>query len=125
MSKTRPSTFSAAARAVRFSSPFHDEPDTASNLKERGPPTAQCILYIILRSASKIIKGDKPSNYSYKGDSGDSVDCFHCPHRTSPIHHHQHVMGPDTTILRTALLPEARKNFDIAAEIYGKDKMKR
>ena len=33
-------------------------------------------------------------------------------------------MGPDTIVVRTGLLAEARKNFDVGAEIYGKDKLK-
>jgi len=33
-------------------------------------------------------------------------------------------MGPDTIVVRTALLAQARKEFDVGAEIYGKDKMK-
>ena len=33
-------------------------------------------------------------------------------------------MGPDTIVVRTAALAEGRKNFDVGAEIYGKDKMK-
>ncbi|KAK5122648.1 hypothetical protein LTR85_003911 [Meristemomyces frigidus] len=60
---------------------------------------------IIPKSALKITSGGEPGNYKYKGDSGNSV------------------MGPDTIIARTALLPEARKKFDVGAEIYGKDKM--
>lgn len=32
-------------------------------------------------------------------------------------------MGPDTIVVRTAPLPEARKSFPVSAEIYGKDKM--
>lgn len=32
-------------------------------------------------------------------------------------------MGPDTIILRTGLLPEGRKNFEPAAEIFGKDRL--
>merc|ERR1712099_137177 len=38
-------------------------------------------------------------------------------------HHHQEVMGPDTIIARTALLPEGRQKFNVGAEIYGKAKM--
>jgi hypothetical protein len=34
------------------------------------------------------------------------------------------VLGDDTIILRTVMLPKARAEFDVAAEIYGKDKMK-
>jgi hypothetical protein len=32
-------------------------------------------------------------------------------------------MGPDTIVLRTALLPEGRAKFPVGAEIYGKAKM--
>merc|ERR1712014_409860 len=71
---------------------------------------------IIPKSQLKITKGGEPSKYSYKGDSGSSVNCYYCPHCTSHIYHHQEVMGPDTIIARTALLPEARKKFGVGAE---------
>lgn len=32
-------------------------------------------------------------------------------------------MGPDTIVLRTAPIAEARAKFEVAAEIFGKDKM--
>jgi hypothetical protein len=51
------------------------------------------------------------------------VNCYYCPHCTSHIYHHQEVMGRDTIVLRTALLPKGRKEFPVAAEIYGKDKL--
>ncbi|KAK5679046.1 hypothetical protein LTR17_021245 [Elasticomyces elasticus] len=63
---------------------------------------------IIPKSALKITQGGEPSNYQYKGDSGSSVE----------------VMGPDTIILRTSLIPEGRSDWDVGAEIYGKAKMK-
>ncbi|KAK5110522.1 hypothetical protein LTR62_005714 [Meristemomyces frigidus] len=79
---------------------------------------------IIPKANLKITSGGEPGKYSYKGDSGSEVDCFYCPKCTTHIYHHQQVMGPDTIIARTGLLPEARKNFDVGAEIYGKAKMK-
>lgn len=54
---------------------------------------------------------------------GNSVKCYYCPHCTTHIYHHQEVMGPDTIIARTGLIPEAREKFPVGAEIYGKDKM--
>lgn len=78
---------------------------------------------IIPKSALKITNGGEPSCYSYKGDSGKSVNCYYCPKCTTHIYHHQEVMGPDTIVARTALLPEARSKFDVGAEIYGKAKM--
>ncbi|KAK3650969.1 hypothetical protein LTR56_006020 [Elasticomyces elasticus] len=79
---------------------------------------------IIPKSALKITQGGEPSNYQYKGDSGSSVNCFYCPKCTTHIYHHQEVMGPDTIILRTSLIPEGRSDWDVGAEIYGKAKMK-
>ncbi|KAK0251070.1 hypothetical protein LTR91_005727 [Friedmanniomyces endolithicus] len=79
---------------------------------------------IIPKANLKITNGGDPSNYKYKGDSGNSVNCYYCPKCTTHIYHHQEIMGPDTIVVRTALLAEARKNFDVGAEIYGKDKMK-
>lgn len=32
-------------------------------------------------------------------------------------------MGPDTIVLRTAPLADARKKWEVGAEIFGKDKM--
>merc|ERR1711915_800795 len=58
-----------------------------------------------------------------KGNSGKSVNCYYCPKCTTHIYHHQEVMGPDTIIARTALLPEGRQKFNVGAEIYGKAKM--
>lgn len=78
---------------------------------------------IIPKSALKLTGGKEPGVYSYQGDSGKHVKCYYCPKCTTHIYHHQEVMGPDTIIARTALLPEARKKFEVGAEIYGKDKM--
>jgi hypothetical protein len=97
---------------------------------------------IVPKSALKITSGGEPSKYSYKGDSGklthhglafsrsvlmwytgNSVNCYYCPHCTTHIYHHQEVMGPDTIIARTGIPADARKNFPVAAEIYGKDKL--
>jgi hypothetical protein len=38
------------------------------------------------------------------------------------VYHHQTALGEDKIILRTGLLAEGRKNFEPAAEIYGKDR---
>ncbi|QIW98466.1 hypothetical protein AMS68_003984 [Peltaster fructicola] len=78
---------------------------------------------IVPKSTLKITKGGEPSVYSYKGDSGNSVKCYYCPHCTTHIYHHQEVMGPDTIIARTGIPAEARAKFPVAAEIYGKDKL--
>lgn len=98
---------------------------------------------IVPKSALKITAGGEPSKYSYKGDSGmftlsflshlqhptltqsagNSVNCYYCPKCTTHIYHHQEVMGPDTIIARTGIPSDARKNFTVAAEIYGKDKL--
>ncbi|GAB7341631.1 hypothetical protein MBLNU457_7829t1 [Dothideomycetes sp. NU457] len=67
--------------------------------------------------------GDSLKSYTYKGDSGKDVNCYYCPNCTTHVYHHQTVMGPDTIILRTGLLPQGRKNFEVGAEIFGKDKM--
>lgn len=50
--------------------------------------------------------------------------CYYCPQCTTHIYHHQEVMGPDTIIARTCVLPDGRKNLPVSAEIYGKAKMK-
>ena len=54
---------------------------------------------------------------------GKGVHCYYCPKCTTHIYHHQEVMGPDTIIARTGVLPEGRKKFPVGAEIYGKDKL--
>ncbi|KAH7121111.1 Mss4-like protein [Dendryphion nanum] len=79
---------------------------------------------IVPRSALTITKGkDSLGKYTYYGESGKAVDCFFCKNCTSHIYHHQHVMGPDTIILRTGLLPKGQKEFQPAAEIFGKAKL--
>ncbi|GAB7361830.1 hypothetical protein MBLNU230_g1872t1 [Neophaeotheca triangularis] len=67
--------------------------------------------------------GSSLKAYTYKGDSGNAVNCYYCPNCTTHVYHHQEVMGPDTIIARTALLPEGRKKLEVGAEIFGKDKM--
>jgi len=79
---------------------------------------------IVPKSTLSFTKGESSlKSYTYKGDSGNEVNCYYCPNCTTHIYHHQLIMGPDTIILRTALLPEARKSFQVGAEIYGKDKL--
>ncbi|KAK5158618.1 hypothetical protein LTR04_005192 [Oleoguttula sp. CCFEE 6159] len=67
--------------------------------------------------------GDSLKHYTYQGESGKDVNCYYCPNCTSHIYHHQTVMGPDTVIVRTALLPQAVKDFQPSAEIFGRAKM--
>ncbi|KAF2196254.1 hypothetical protein GQ43DRAFT_445296 [Delitschia confertaspora ATCC 74209] len=77
---------------------------------------------IIPKKNLKITKGeDGLKVYTYCGDSGKPVDCFYCPNCTSHVYHHQAVMGPDTIILRTALLADGLREFVPQAEIFGKD----
>jgi len=77
---------------------------------------------IVPKDALKFTKGgDALKMFTYKGDSGNEVQCYYCPSCTSHPYHVQTVM-PDKIILRTVLL-EKGKEFDAAAEIYGKDKM--
>ncbi|KPI35453.1 uncharacterized protein AB675_11669 [Cyphellophora attinorum] len=71
---------------------------------------------IIPRDALKITKGDF-KKYTYKGDSGNEVDCFYCGNCTSNAYHHQKVMGPDTIPaaeifdkLRPGWLPQTGEN---------------
>ncbi|KAF2662023.1 hypothetical protein K491DRAFT_700701 [Lophiostoma macrostomum CBS 122681] len=79
---------------------------------------------IIPKSALKISKGeDKLSKYTYYGESGKPVYCYFCPNCSAHVYHHQTVMGDDTIILRTGMLPEALKDFKPAAEIFGKAKL--
>ncbi|KAI9689269.1 MAG: hypothetical protein M1820_010180 [Bogoriella megaspora] len=78
---------------------------------------------IIPKSALKFTKGgDALKAYSYKGDSGNPVNCYYCPNCTTHVYHHQTIMGPDKIVLRTSLLPKGRKEFQPSAEIFGKDK---
>jgi len=76
---------------------------------------------IIPKDNLKVTKGTL-SKYVYKGDSGKSVECFFCPTCTSHAYHHQEVMGPDTIVVRTALLKGSDKWGKPAAEIFGKEK---
>ncbi|KAL8665624.1 MAG: hypothetical protein Q9202_002128 [Teloschistes flavicans] len=69
----------------------------------------------------KITKGSFKS-YDYQGDSGNPVHCYYCPNCTSHAYHHQTVLGPDKIIVRTALL-RGGKDFKVAAEIFGKDRL--
>ena len=55
------------------------------------------------------------------GDSGKAVHCYFCSICTASPIHWQEVNGPDTLILRTALLPDA-KGWNVSAAIYGKEK---
>ncbi|KAK4983817.1 hypothetical protein LTR66_002696 [Elasticomyces elasticus] len=79
---------------------------------------------IVPKSSLNFTKGgDALKHYTYQGDSGKDVNCYYCPNCTTHPYHQQTVMGPDTVIVRTGLLPEARKKFEVGAEIFGKDKM--
>ncbi|KAL1305681.1 hypothetical protein AAFC00_007274 [Neodothiora populina] len=79
---------------------------------------------IIPKSSLKITKGaDSLKKYTYQGESGKNVNCYYCPNCTTHVYHHQEVAGPDTIVLRTAPLPEGRKTFQPAAEIFGKDRL--
>lgn len=44
---------------------------------------------IIPKSQLKITAGGEPGCYTYKGDSGNSVNCYYCPKCTTHIYHHQ------------------------------------
>ncbi|CZS99423.1 related to DUF636 domain protein [Rhynchosporium agropyri] len=72
---------------------------------------------IVPKENLKITKGGVKA-YSYKGDSGKSVNCYYCPNCTSHVYHHQEVMGNDI-VVRTGLLSSA-KELKPGAEIYGK-----
>lgn len=50
------------------------------------------------------------------------MDCYFCENCTASPYHHQHVMGPDKIVIRTALLKGTDKWGKPVAEIYGKDK---
>ncbi|ETN46835.1 uncharacterized protein HMPREF1541_01024 [Cyphellophora europaea CBS 101466] len=71
---------------------------------------------IIPKSAFKLTKGNL-NKYTYKGDSGNSVDCFFCPNCTSNPYHHQHIMG-DNIVIRTGLLKGTEKWGKPALEIF-------
>ena len=55
--------------------------------------------------------------------TGKDVYCYFCPNCTAHVYHHQTVMGDDTIILRTGMLPKGLKEFEPAAEIFGKAKL--
>ncbi|KAK4944113.1 hypothetical protein LTR10_016446 [Elasticomyces elasticus] len=74
---------------------------------------------IIPKKNFNLTKGDLKV-YSYKGDSGNSVDCYMCPNCASSPYHHQQIMGPDTIVIRTGLLKGNQKWGQPAAEIYDK-----
>ncbi|KAL7276423.1 hypothetical protein RUND412_000595 [Rhizina undulata] len=72
---------------------------------------------IVHKSAISITKGE-PKVYTYKGDSGKSVNCYFCGNCTTHAYHHQELMGDDI-VVRTAPTAEG-KNLEVAMEIYGK-----
>ncbi|KAI4216519.1 MAG: hypothetical protein LQ351_001008 [Letrouitia transgressa] len=76
---------------------------------------------IALKSDLNITKGNVKA-YTYQGDSGKPVHCYYCPNCTSHVYHHQTVMGDDKIVIRTGLL-EGGKDFKVAAEIFGKDRV--
>lgn len=78
---------------------------------------------IVPKSALKFTKGgDDLKKYTYTGDSGKPVHCYYCPNCTTHPYHHQTALGDDKIVARTGLL-EQGKEFDPAAEIYGKDRL--
>lgn len=78
---------------------------------------------IVPKDALKLTKGDLKV-YTYKGDSGNSVDCFFCANCTSSPYHHQRVLGDDKIILRTGLLKGTSDWNSPPVEIYAKDQLK-
>jgi len=74
---------------------------------------------IIPKENFNLTKGDLKV-YSYKGDSGNSVDCYMCPNCACSPYHHQQIMGPDKIVIRTGLLKGSEKWGKPAAEIYDK-----
>ena len=54
--------------------------------------------------------------------AGNPVNCYYCPNCTAHIYHHQTVLG-DKLVVRTSLL-QGTKDFKVAAEIFGKDRLK-
>jgi len=76
---------------------------------------------IIPASNFQLTKGDLKV-YTYKGDSGNTVDCFMCANCGSSPYHHQHVLGADTIVIRTGLLKGTKSWPKPAAEIYDKDR---
>ncbi|KAI4264517.1 MAG: hypothetical protein L6R42_000382 [Xanthoria sp. 1 TBL-2021] len=76
---------------------------------------------LIPKSKLHATKGDFKC-YDYLGDSGHPVHCYYCANCTSHAYHHQTVMGPDTVLVRTSLL-EGSKDFPVALEVYGKNRL--
>jgi hypothetical protein len=54
--------------------------------------------------------------------AGKAVHCYYCPNCTTHVGHEQTALG-DKIVCRTILL-KGGENFQPAAEIYGKDKLK-
>ncbi|SMY18637.1 unnamed protein product [Zymoseptoria tritici ST99CH_1A5] len=77
------------------------------------------------RSPTILTVQDDPKAYLYvyHGDSGNTVNCYYCPHCTTHMYHHQEVMGPDTIVVWTGWIKEGREKFEVGAEIFGKAKM--
>ncbi|KAF3212445.1 hypothetical protein TWF106_009815 [Orbilia oligospora] len=75
---------------------------------------------IVPKDNCKITSETQPNVYTYKGDSGNDVQCFYCPKCTSHPWHYQTV-NADNYVVRTALLEGADK-FNVAAEVYMKEK---
>merc|ERR1712154_304623 len=75
---------------------------------------------IIPKSNLKITQGGEPACYTYKGDSGKSVNCYYCPKCTTHIYHHQEVMGPDTIIARTACSQKVGRSSMSALRFTGR-----
>ncbi|KAK5945131.1 hypothetical protein PMZ80_002335 [Knufia obscura] len=73
------------------------------------------------KDAFKLTKGNLKT-YTYKGDSGNSVDCFFCENCSSSPYHHQHVLG-DKIVVRTGLLEGSKSWGQPVLEIFGKDKL--
>ncbi|KAK5069456.1 hypothetical protein LTS08_005375 [Lithohypha guttulata] len=73
------------------------------------------------KDAFKLTKGDLKV-YTYKGDSGNPVDCYFCANCTSSPYHHQHALG-DKIVVRTMLLHGSKDWGTPALEIFGKDKL--
>jgi len=75
---------------------------------------------IVPKNNLKITKG-KLNTYTYRGDSGNPVNCYYCPNCTTHVYHHQTVMG-DKIVVRTVLLDQG-KSLKPGAEIFGKDRL--
>lgn len=95
---------------------------------------------IIPKENLKYTNDSNLKKYTYKGASGNGVDCYYCGNCTSNSyvshfcllrtwaseadlrysHHHQQIMGPDKIVVRTALL-EGSENWPVGAQIFTKD----